>query len=56
MSLLPILRQAAVGGGTAAVLYAASVTLTVLVSLLTPRRQHRADARETLKILLRRKP
>ena len=52
MPLLLALHQAA----TAAGLYAASVALTVLVALLAPSSRHRGDARETLKILLRRKP
>jgi hypothetical protein len=52
MPLLPALHQAA----TAAGLYAASVAVTVLVSLLAPSSRHRGDARETLKILLLRKP
>jgi len=56
MPLLPALHQAATTAETTGVMYAASVALTVLVALLAPSSRHRGDARETLKILLRRKP
>jgi hypothetical protein len=52
MPYLTILHKAAAAG----TLYAAAVALAVLVSLLAPRSTRRRDARETLKILLRRKP
>jgi hypothetical protein len=53
---LTLLHQAASTGGAAAVIYAAPVALAALVSLLSRSSQRRHDARETLKILLRRKP
>jgi hypothetical protein len=55
MPFLPILHQATAAGDAAAVTYAASVALAALVSLLPRSSQRRHDARETLKILLRRK-
>jgi hypothetical protein len=55
MPYLTVLHQATASAGTAGILYAAAVTLAVLVSLLAPGSSHRSDARETLKILLLRR-
>jgi len=54
--LLTLLHQADAAGGAAALSYAASVAVAALVSLLPRSSQRRHDARETLKILLLRKP
>ena len=54
--LLTILHQAASVGSAAAIIYAATAALAALVSLLSRSSQRRHDARETLKILLCRKP
>jgi hypothetical protein len=52
MSFLPILHHAATAAG---VLYAACIALAVVTSLAAPSASLRNEARETLKILLRRK-
>jgi hypothetical protein len=55
MSLLPVLHQASIAASTAGVLYAACTALAVVISLVAPSPKLRNEARETLKILLRRK-
>ena len=55
MSYLLVLHHAATVASTAGVIYAASIAVSVLVSLLAPSTRLRSDARETLKILLRRR-
>jgi hypothetical protein len=52
MSFLPLLHQAATTG----LAYTGLIALAALTSLLSPNPTRRHDARETLKILLRRKP
>jgi hypothetical protein len=56
MSFLPLLHQAATTAGATGLAYTGLVVLTALISLLAPSDARRRDARETLKILLRRKP
>ena len=56
MSFLPLLHQAATAVGTTGLIYTALIVLAALISLLAPSSTRRGDARETLKILLRRKP
>jgi hypothetical protein len=51
MSFLPVLHVAT----TAGALYTACTALAVMMSLIGPTSKHRDEARETLKILLRRK-
>jgi hypothetical protein len=55
MSFLPLLHQAATAAGTTGLIYTALIVLAALISLLAPSSTRRGDARETLKILLRRK-
>ena len=55
MSFLPVLHQAATAASAAGTLYAACIALAVLTSLVAPSPKLRNEARETLKILLRRK-
>lgn len=55
MSLLPVLHQAPIAASAAGVLYAACTALAVVISLVAPSPKLRNEARETLKILLRRK-
>ena len=55
MSLVPALYQTANDVGAAGIAYGISVATAALVSLLSRDKEHRRDARETLKILLRRK-
>lgn len=51
MSFLPVLHAATAAG----TLYAACIALAVMMSLIAPGSKLRNEARETLKILLRRK-
>lgn len=51
-NLFTLLHQAATTG----LIYTALIVLAALISLLAPTSTRRSDARETLKILLRRKP
>jgi hypothetical protein len=55
MSFLPVLHHAATTATTAGALYAACIALAVVTSLTAPSASLRNEARETLKILLRRK-
>ena len=55
MTLLAAIHQAAVAIGAAGGLYAASVALAVVTSLMARSRELRDEARKTLKILLRHK-
>jgi hypothetical protein len=55
MSFLPVLHQAATAASAAGALYGACITLAVVISLAAPSAKLRNEARETLKILLRRK-
>lgn len=55
MSFLPVLHQASIAASAAAVLYAACTALAVAISLMAPSPELRSEARETLKILLRRR-
>ncbi len=55
MSFLPVLHQAACAASAAGTLYAACIALAAVISLAAPSPKLRNEARETLKILLRRK-
>ena len=55
MSFLPVLHQAVTATGAAGALYATCIAMAVVVSLVAPSHRLRDEARETLKILLRRK-
>jgi hypothetical protein len=55
MSFLPVLHEAATAASATGTLYAACIALAVVISLAAPSPKLRNDARETLKILLRRK-
>ncbi|MDW4912632.1 hypothetical protein [Streptomyces californicus] len=55
MSVLPLLHDGAALAAASAALYAASIAIVVAVSVLSASPDHRRDARETLKILLRRR-
>lgn len=54
MSFLPVLHQVAAAGGITGVIYVGLIALAVVISLVAPSSSLRRDARETLKILLRR--
>ncbi len=55
MPFLSFLHQIATVTSAAGALYAACIALAVMISLLAPSPRLREEARETLKILLRRK-
>jgi hypothetical protein len=55
MSVLPLLHDGAVLAGTTGVLYATSVASVAVASIIARKPERRRDARETLKILLRRR-
>lgn len=57
MSVLPqVFYDGAVLGGAASVLYAVTVATTAVTSVLARSSERRRDARETLKVLLGRRP
>jgi hypothetical protein len=55
MPFLPVLHDAATSVSAAGALYAACIALAAVISLVAPNSTLRNEARETLKILLRRK-
>jgi hypothetical protein len=56
MSFLPVLHQTAAAVSAAGGLYTICIALAALISIVAPSPAIRKEARETLKILLRRKP
>ncbi|HUR09501.1 MAG TPA: hypothetical protein VM347_43665 [Nonomuraea sp.] len=56
MSNLPqLIHDGVLTAGAASALYAITVTITAMIAVLSPTAARRRDAREALKILLRRR-
>ena len=54
-ALTHLFHATATDAGVAAVLYAATITVTAVTAIASPTPERRRDARETLKILLGRR-